>query len=86
MWTYFDLMDEIQAIFLHYLLSLQVNIYSGFPLGWFFSRQLLLLSGVFTRQVAHLTHQRQPGVDISAELANPLWQRPKTVMTKAMLH
>lgn len=85
MWTYFDLVDEIQAIFLHYLLSRQVHVHSGLLQGWVCSGHLRLLGGVLTRQVAHLARQRQPGVDVSAELANPLRQRPKRVMTKAML-
>lgn len=84
MWAYFDLVDEVQAIFLHYLLSLQVHVHSGLLQGWVCRGRLRLLRGVFTRQVAHLAHQRQPGVDVRAELANPLRQRPKRVMTKAM--
>lgn len=85
MWTYFDLVDEVQAIFLHYLLSLQVRVHSGLLQGRVCRGHLRLLGGVFTWQVAHLAHQRQPGVDVSAEPANPLRQRPKRVMTTAML-
>lgn len=75
-------MDEVPSVFLHRLLSRQVGVQTGFPLGRVFGGRRRLLGGVFTRQVAHLTHQHRPSVDKGAEPANPLWQKPKGVRAK----
>lgn len=72
-------MNEVPPVFLHHLLSSQVDVQPGFRLGRVLGGRRRLLGGVFTRQVAHLARQCWPGVDKGAELANPLWQRPNRV-------
>ena len=94
--TYSDLLDEVEAVFLHRLLSLQLQVDSGLRLGLharlrlFFGDGRSLLErlrqrnsrGVFPRQVAHLTHQGRLGVYKGAELAHPLRKRQKRDKSK----
>lgn len=79
-------MDEAEPVLLHRLLSLQLQVGSGLRLGPRAQLRLVLgdgqsllkrlgqgiARGVFTRQVAHLAHQRGLGVHEGAELTGPL--------------
>lgn len=84
--TYSDLVDEFEAVFPHRLLSSELHGDSGLRLGRLFRDGRRLLeglgkrnsAGVFTRQVAHLTHLSGLGVYEGAELTHPLLKRKNT--------
>lgn len=90
-WAYSDLVDKTEAILPHRLLPFQLHVDSRLGLGSAAWQGLVFgaggglleglwkrdAGGVFTRQVAHLAHRGELGVDEGAEPAHPLWSRKK---------
>lgn len=89
--AYSDLVDETEAVLPHRLLPLQLQVdprlglgsaaWQGmvFGAGWGLLEGLWKrdAAGVFARQVAHLAHRGELGVDEGAEPAHPLRSRKK---------